>query len=254
MKKFLLDILALAGIALVSISSVSHVAFSAEVIEKPEYKAVVNGIELESQTYENIDHAHMYPVREMSEILGYTVEWNDEEKSCLVSSETVPSVKFYIGEDKYIYGADAVAELKAVPEIKDGRSYVPSTFFSKFFSLDMRNMPDGTVNITSPVEVQLKENEANIVKIGDLFSVKLEENASTGYAWTVEHDGDMQLIKTITDQAMNNGTEGIVGAPSMKTWIFKCDEPGEYKIKYTYERSFEKNSAAETHEYKITVE
>ena len=81
MKKFLLDILALAGIALVSISSVSHVAFAAEVIEKPEYKAIVNGIELENQTYENIDHAHMYPVGEMSEILGYTVEWNDEEKS-----------------------------------------------------------------------------------------------------------------------------------------------------------------------------
>lgn len=147
-----------------------------------------------------------------------------------------------------------MAELKAVPEIKDGRSYVPSTFFSKFFSLDMRNMPDGTVNITSPVEVQLKENEANIVKSGDLFSVRLEENASTGYAWTVEHYNDVQLIKTITDQAMNNGTEEIVGAPSMKTWIFKCDEPGEYKIKYTYERSFEKNSASETHEYKITVE
>ena len=36
----------------------------------------------------------------MSEILGYTVEWNDEEKSCLVSSETMPSVKFHIGEDK----------------------------------------------------------------------------------------------------------------------------------------------------------
>ena len=44
MKKFLLDILALAGIALVSLSSVSHVAFAAEVIEKPEYKAIVNGI------------------------------------------------------------------------------------------------------------------------------------------------------------------------------------------------------------------
>ena len=118
----------------------------------------------------------------------------------------------------------------------------------------MRNMPDGTVNITSPVEVQLKENEEKKKKSGNLFSLKLEENVSTGYAWTVEHDNDVQLIKTITDQAMNNGTEEIVGAPSMKTWIFKCDEPGEYKIKYTYERSFQKNSAAETHEYKITVE
>lgn len=57
----------------------------------------------------------------------------------------------------------------------------------------------------------------------------------------------MQLIKTITDQAINNGTEEIVGAPSMKTWIFKCDEPGEYKIKYTYERSFEKKTAPLKH-------
>lgn len=59
-------------------------------------------LNLKTRHTENIDHAHMYPVREMSEILGYTVEWNDEEKSCLVSSETVPSVKFYIGEDKYV--------------------------------------------------------------------------------------------------------------------------------------------------------
>lgn len=254
MKKFLLDILALAGIALVSLSSVSHVAFAAEIIEKNDYKAIVNGIELKNQIYENIDHAHMYPVREMSEILGYTVEWNDDEKSCLVASETVPSVKFYIGEDKYIYGADALAELKAVPEIKDGLSYVPSTFFTEFFSLDMINMADGTVNVTSPVNIKLKEDETNKVKAGELFSVTLEENASTGYQWNVEHDDKVKLIKTKTDESMNSETEEMVGTPSMATWIFKCDEQGEYTIKYTYERSFEKDSTVETHEYKIIIE
>ena len=78
-------------------------AFAAPIVEKLDYKAEVNGTALENQIYENIDHAYMLPVREMSEILGYSVEWNAEENSCLVGSDEVPSVKFYIGEDKYIY-------------------------------------------------------------------------------------------------------------------------------------------------------
>lgn len=251
MKNFVFNVLALAGIALMS---VSHVAFAAPIVEKLDYKAEVNGTALENQIYENIDHAHMLPVREMGEILGYTVEWNAEENSCLVGSDEVPSVKFYIGEDKYIYGADAVGELGAVPELKDGLSYVPSTFFSRFFSLDMTNEQDGTINITSPVKVQLKENEVNKIKAGENFTVKLEENASTGYQWTIEKDDKVQLLKTKIDQALNESTEEYVGAPRMVTWTFKCDTPGEYTIKYTYERSFEKNSTDKTIEYKIAVE
>lgn len=252
MKNFVFNVLALAGIALMS---VSHVAFAAPIVEKPDYKAEVNGTALENQIYENIDHAHMLPVREMSEILGYTVEWNAEENSCLVGSEDVPSVKFYIGEDKYIYGADAVGELGAVPELKDGLSYVPSTFFSRFFSLDMTNEADGTVNITSPAKVQLKENEVNKIKAGETFTVKLEENTSTGYQWTIEKDDKVQLLKEAGERELTDkGAKEITGAPEMVTWTYKCDTPGEYTIKYTYERSFEKNSTDKTIEYKIAVE
>ena len=29
-----------------------------------------------------------------------------------------------------------------------------------------------------------------------------------------------------------------VGAPAMNTWVYKCDVPGEYTLKYTYAKKF----------------
>ena len=49
MKNFVFNVLALAGIALMS---VSHVAFAAPIVEKLDYKAEVNGTALENQIYE----------------------------------------------------------------------------------------------------------------------------------------------------------------------------------------------------------
>ena len=62
---------------------------------------------------------------------------------------------------------------------------------------------------------------------GEPFRVVLEENASTGYAWSVEGDDSVILLDVRTE---TGGTDGLatVGAPETKTWIYKCDIPGEY--------------------------
>ena len=241
-RNFFINFLALGVMALISVSQI--------VYAEPVNKAYVNGIELKNNIYKNENGAIMCPVREISDILGYTVEWNAEENSCLVGSESVPSVKYYIGEDRYIYAADAVGELGSAPVLRDGLSYVPSDFFGKFFSLDIAQTEDGTVIISDGAE----NNEVEQIKVkkGESFEIILEENPSTGYQWTVEKDDAMELVET--KHLPSDAEKGTVGAPNDISWTFKCDVPGEYTIKCTYERSFEENSAVNTVEFNIVVE
>ncbi len=79
----------------------------------------MNGVKSENPVYENTDGVLMCLASEISGIFGYTVEWNTEESSCLAGSETVPGVKYYIGEDRYIYGADVAGELGTAHELTE---------------------------------------------------------------------------------------------------------------------------------------
>lgn len=248
MKKIVFDIFALCTMAVIS---VSQVAKAAEMDEKY-YKAAADGTVLENRIYDDENNTRMLPLREVSEAIGFNVEWNDEEKSCIVGSEYFPSVKLYIGEDKYIYGADAVAELGTAPVIKEGKTYVPEKFFDELLPVSVTDDENRTINISSKPEVYLDENETKTVKAGGLFAVTMEQNVTTGYCWTVEKDDSVKLL---AEKAVDTQTdEMITGAPQIRTWIFKCDVPGEYTIKYTYERTFEENSAVRTAEYKLIVE
>ena len=113
-------------------------AFGADVMEKGDYTAQVNGTWVQQKIYENKDHAHMFPVREVGELLGYEVVWNRSARTVTVLDGDV-SVSFAIGQDAYISDGETIS-LRAVPELKDGVSYVPSLFFSKFFPVEMENL------------------------------------------------------------------------------------------------------------------
>lgn len=233
------DILVLAIITLISVTQTVYAA---------DKKIVADGIEISSSAYYSKDKL-MLPVRGVAEALGYEIKWIDEEKSCLVGSEEIPSIKFYTGKDMYIHSADAISMLGSVPEIKDERSYVSADFFRQFFSLDIKE-EDGAVNINSK-ETELIENEAVKVKSGTIFTVSLIQNVSTGFSWTVEKD---DCIRDMFSKSVPVEDKMMIGGSSIKIWKFRCDEPGEYTIKFTYERVFQENSAIKTSEYKVVVE
>ncbi len=242
-KRFFLNVLALGTMALISIS---QVAYAETVSDETINDIDLSKIELTNNVFETKNGTLMCSLREISEALGFSVEWNADENSCVVAE----SVKYYIGEDKYICGEDLEAELGQAPELVDGLSYVPVDFFSSFFSLDISLNDEGAVILSEITDDA--ENEVINVTAGESFEVVLSENVSTGYQWTIEKDDAIELVSTEVITA--NTAEGLVGAPNDVCWTFKCDEPGEYTITFTYERNFQENSAVDVVEFNIVVE
>lgn len=91
--------------------------------------------------------------------------------------------------------------------------------------------------------------KANVVKKNRTFTVTLEENPSTGYAWSFEANPAFKLIGTKTIEP--KGTDiGLVGAPVKKVWTFRAVQKGVFTLKFAYARSWEKGVAPEkTSEY-----
>lgn len=95
--------------------------------------------------------------------------------------------------------------------------------------------------------VTLDADKENTVKLGQKFSVILEENASTGYSWSYN-------IKDNGIAFINTESEPLIGAPVNREWTFTAGKSGTYKIVFTYARSWEKESSdSKTVEYTIKV-
>ena len=67
----------------------------------------------------------MIPVRAVAEALGYTVGWEGETKTVSLAKDDV-NATMVIGTNSY-----SDTELEAAPEIREDRTFVPSSFFEK---------------------------------------------------------------------------------------------------------------------------
>ncbi|MEJ8305206.1 protease inhibitor I42 family protein [Saccharibacillus sacchari] len=76
---------------------------------------------------------------------------------------------------------------------------------------------------------------------GKSFEISLEENPSTGYAWSYKADPALTLISEKSVSLNEEPT--IVGAPDQKTWTFQAQKAGTYKIQFDYARPWEKDKA-----------
>lgn len=97
-----------------------------------------------------------------------------------------------------------------------------------------------------------KEDTSIEVNQGDSFTIQLEENPTTGYAWTVTIS-DENIIQLSDDQYTENNDEEIAGAGRTHSYTFEALTKGTTEITFVYERSFEEDSAAETIVFSITV-
>jgi inhibitor of cysteine peptidase len=100
---------------------------------------------------------------------------------------------------------------------------------------------------TDSTIIALVADKENVVKLGQKFTVTLEENASTGYEWTYTiKDNGITLIST--------DTEPLVGASENKQWTFKAGKIGTYKLVFTLARPWKKNNSdSKIVVYKIKV-
>jgi hypothetical protein len=75
--------------------------------------------------YVNADGVVMVPIRAIAEALGYEVTWNHDERGVRLSV----AINLWINRDEYHVGRMAPIELGTAPELTNGHTYVPMTFF-----------------------------------------------------------------------------------------------------------------------------
>lgn len=91
---------------------------------------------------------------------------------------------------------------------------------------------------------------AATINLGDVYTVELEENASTGYSWAVEYDqSKLQLVK---DEAVPPAAP-IPGAPGKHVWEFKAIARGRTTIRFSYARAWESKPPEKVEEYAVRI-
>lgn len=78
----------------------------------------------------------LVPVREVGDILGYTVAWDKQTRSVTLSNGTT-TVGFASGQDAYLVEGETKS-IGCAPELVDGVQYVPADLFSAFFPVSMQ--------------------------------------------------------------------------------------------------------------------
>lgn len=97
------------------------------------------------------------------------------------------------------------------------------------------------VSVAVPVTASMSDSGGEVLLLaGQLLTVRLPSNPSTGYSWTYAAVGDDVLR---LDSVSNVGAtpNGMVGAPSDMVWSFRAQGTGRAELRYIYARPWEKH-------------
>lgn len=108
-------------------------AFGAEKISGT---MMVQDTEVTQPLYADEWGTKLVPVREVGDILGYTVAWDKQTRSVTLSDGTT-TVGFASGKDAYLVEGETKS-IGGAPELMDGVQYVPADLFSAFFPVAMQ--------------------------------------------------------------------------------------------------------------------
>ena len=88
------------------------------------------------------------------------------------------------------------------------------------------------------------------------YSIELESNATTGYAWeyTISKETIAKVVKNEYIEPEN--TEGMVGVPGKQLFVFEGLKEGEVEIHFIYKRPWEETPSlgGEGLVYKLKVD
>lgn len=84
---------------------------------------------------------------------------------------------------------------------------------------------------------------------GDNFIVRLDENPTTGFEWSIEvSDG----LVVLSDEYIPPQDEGLVGAGNVHVWEIRAVETGTQQVNGIYKRPWE-NVTGDELKYELTV-
>lgn len=109
----------------------------------------------------------------------------------------------------------------------------PLTLASKTLDVIVQKVSgDGTA---AKVFTEEQDGTSSDMKIGELITIKLEENPTTGYSWNLITDG----LKVVKDEYISSAQAGVVGAGGVHEWTIQASNTGQYNISGIYKRPWE---------------
>jgi inhibitor of cysteine peptidase len=88
--------------------------------------------------------------------------------------------------------------------------------------------------------------------VGDELTIRLSENASTGYTWTLRQSSGLKLLADDLEQPTSSPE--IVGAPGTRVFKLEVTGTGTQLVQAAYHRTWEAKDDAGTQEFTLTVE
>lgn len=93
------------------------------------------------------------------------------------------------------------------------------------------------------------------IKQGQILTISLESNPTTGYGWqVVEMDASILAQSGETEYRQTSGTEGLAGAGGVETLRFEALAAGQTTLTLGYMRSWESVPPLETFTLQVTVQ
>lgn len=86
-------------------------------------------------------------------------------------------------------------------------------------------------------------SEVNITRNSE-FSIRLEENPTTGYQWNATLSSGLNLLSD--EYRVNDHPQGMVGVGGVHSWTIKAEETGVQTFSAIYARSWENVTGNET--------
>ena len=109
---------------------------------------------------------------------------------------------------------------------------------------------DGT-DATSPF-LDLDDDGAVVyVEVGDVVTLELEGNPTTGFAWEVTTIDETVLV--IVDDPQYQSDSDLVGSPGVFTFQFRAIAEGETPVQLVYHRSWEDTEPLQIYGFTVVV-
>ena len=83
-----------------------------------------------------------------------------------------------------------------------------------------------------------KEKVAQVLQVGQKFSIDLEAIPGAGYMWEVSHQSEELVI--LSQDVVSISKE--IGGPSTQRFVIVARQPGNYSIAFELKRRWEKSS------------
>ena len=128
---------------------------------------IVNGAMLDGVKAEDVSDITMIPLRYVAEALGYTVNWNGEDRSV----ELIRGAQYILitlDKDAYAFSRRAPQELGAAPTLVGDSTYVPLAFIDQIIGGYYYINEDGTYKIVQPAVATITEiSEDGTITVDD---------------------------------------------------------------------------------------